>query len=95
MPSGFSICAVYRAISGNEIRLAPLYDLSSQPPYPDLIEQRVAMKIGDQHHTISAAREQALTDGLDRKIITSLAKQLIDHAKERRLTLNRGFIRRK
>jgi hypothetical protein len=45
--------------------------------------------------TISAAREQALTDGLDRKIITSLAKQLIDHAKERRLTLNRGFIRRK
>ena len=35
---------------GNEIRLAPLYDLSSQLPYPDLIEQRVAMKIGDQYN---------------------------------------------
>jgi hypothetical protein len=31
------------------IRLAPLYDLSSQLPYPELIEQRVAMKIGDHY----------------------------------------------
>jgi hypothetical protein len=38
--------------------------------------------------TISTAREQALTEGLDRKIVTSLATQLIDHAKERRCTLN-------
>lgn len=107
----------------NEIRLAPLYDLSSQLPYPNLIEQRVAMKIGSRYDipliditdwrklaaactldeermlsrlshmadalpdTISAAREQALIDGVDRKIVTSLATQLIDHANERRATL--------
>jgi serine/threonine-protein kinase HipA len=35
--------------AGDEVRLAPLYDLSSQLPYPDLIEQRVAMKIGDHY----------------------------------------------
>jgi serine/threonine-protein kinase HipA len=35
--------------AGDEIRLAPLYDLSSQLPYPDLIAQRVAMKIGDHY----------------------------------------------
>ena len=35
--------------AGDEIRLAPLYDLSSQLPYPDLISQRVAMKIGDHY----------------------------------------------
>jgi serine/threonine-protein kinase HipA len=34
---------------GNEVRLSPLYDLSSQLPYPELIEQRVAMKIGDHY----------------------------------------------
>jgi serine/threonine-protein kinase HipA len=38
--------------AGDEFRLAPLYDLSSQLPYPGLIEQRVAMKIGD-HYDIS------------------------------------------
>jgi serine/threonine-protein kinase HipA len=35
--------------AGDTIRLAPLYDLSSQLPYPDLIPQRVAMKIGDHY----------------------------------------------
>jgi serine/threonine-protein kinase HipA len=35
--------------AGDEVRLSPLYDLSSQLPYPDLIEQRVAMKIGDHY----------------------------------------------
>jgi hypothetical protein len=35
--------------AGDEIRLAPPYDLSSQLPYPDLIAQRVAMKIGDHY----------------------------------------------
>lgn len=109
--------------AGNEIRLAPLYDLSSQLPYPELIEQRVAMKIGDRYDiplidltdwrklaaactvdeermlgrltqmvdalpdTIAAAREQALIDGLDRKILASLATQLIRHVEERRSTL--------
>lgn len=34
---------------GDEVRLAPLYDLSSQLPYPELISQRLAMKIGDHY----------------------------------------------
>jgi len=37
---------------------------------------------------ISAARDQALTDGLNRKVITTLATVLIRHAKARRATLN-------
>jgi serine/threonine-protein kinase HipA len=110
--------------AGDEIRLSPLYDLSSQLTYPELIEQRVAMRIGDQYDiprigftewqalasacsvnqeillnrlrdlgdalpdVISAARDQALTDGLNRKVITTLATVLIRHAKARRATLN-------
>jgi serine/threonine-protein kinase HipA len=34
-----------------DVRLAPLYDLSSQIPYPDLIDQKLAMKVG-QHYAI-------------------------------------------
>jgi serine/threonine-protein kinase HipA len=110
--------------SDDEIRLSPLYDLSSQLTYPELIEQRVAMSIGDQYDipligftewqalasacsvnqetllnrlrhlgdalpdVISAARDQALTDGLNREVITTLATVLIKHAKARRATLN-------
>jgi serine/threonine-protein kinase HipA len=110
--------------AGDEIRLSPLYDLSSQLTYPELIEQRVAMRIGDQYDipligftewqalasacgvnqekllnrlrhlgdalpdVISAARDQALTDGLNREVITTLATVLIKHAKARRATLN-------
>jgi serine/threonine-protein kinase HipA len=33
--------------AGDQVRLAPLYDLSSQLPYAHLVAQRVAMKIGD------------------------------------------------
>jgi serine/threonine-protein kinase HipA len=35
--------------AGDTIRLAPLYDLSSQLPYPDLIAQRLSMKIGEHY----------------------------------------------
>lgn len=35
--------------AADEVRLAPLYDLSSQLPYPQLIQQRVAMRIGDHY----------------------------------------------
>lgn len=35
--------------AGDQIRLAPLYDLSSQLPYRDLIPQRISMKIGDHY----------------------------------------------
>jgi serine/threonine-protein kinase HipA len=105
--------------AGDEIRLAPLYDLSSQLPYPDLIALRVAMKIGDYYDiwrvgiadwqklartcrieeervlsmltdmakalpdAISAAREQALIEGLSESIIAPLAQQLIGHVGER------------
>ncbi|MGA2411888.1 MAG: HipA domain-containing protein [Candidatus Binataceae bacterium] len=67
--------------AGEEVRLSPLYDLSSQLPYKELIDQRLAMKI-------SAARDQALTDGLNHRVITDLATLLIQHVKDRRATLD-------
>jgi serine/threonine-protein kinase HipA len=109
--------------AGDEIRLAPLYDLSSQLPYAELIEQRVSMKIGDHYDIrrvgladwrklarnctieeervltmltdmakalpdeISAARDQALIEGLSKTIIAPLAQQLIKHAGERLATI--------
>jgi serine/threonine-protein kinase HipA len=110
--------------AGEEVRLSPLYDLSSQLPYPELVEQRVAMKIGDHYdipligftdwqslasacavdpeilmnrlrhladklpEIISAARDQALTDGLNHRVTTDLATLLVRHAKDRRATLD-------
>ena len=109
--------------AGDEIRLAPLYDLSSQLPCPELIALRVAMKIGDHYDisrvgipdwrklartctveeervlsmltdmgkalpdAISAAREQALIEGLSESIIAPLAQQLIGHVGERLATI--------
>jgi serine/threonine-protein kinase HipA len=40
-----------------EVRLAPLYDLSSQAPYPDLISQRVAMRIGEHYDIAEVSAE--------------------------------------
>jgi serine/threonine-protein kinase HipA len=110
--------------AGDEVRLSPLYDLSSQLPYKELIDQRLAMKIGDHYdipligstawqslasacavnpeilmnrlrhladrlpEVISAARDQALTDGLNHRVITDLATLLIQHVKDRRATLD-------
>ena len=115
----------------NQIRLSPLYDLSSQLPYPELINQRVAMKIGDEYNipligfnewqalasacaidsemlmnrlrqfadalpdAVSAARNQALADGLNREVVTNLADLLILHAKARRATLNAAVSKRR
>jgi len=109
--------------AGDEIRLAPLYDLSSELPYPELIEQRLSMKIGDSYDIrrvgladwrklardcmieeervltmltgmakalpdeISAARDQALIEGLSETIIAPLAQQLIKHVGERLATI--------
>jgi hypothetical protein len=44
------------------MRLSPLYDLSSQLTYPELIEQRVAMNIGGRYDIplIGFAEWQAL-----------------------------------
>ena len=36
--------------------------------------------------TVSAVRDQALAEGLDREVVTTLAKLLIQHAKDRRMT---------
>lgn len=104
-------------ITGDQLRLAPLYDLSSQLPYPDRVAQRVAMKIGEHYDIalidaadwrklaracsleedhvlaliedmarglpdhISAARAQAIADGLSQTIIDPLARQLTAHAR--------------
>ena len=115
----------------NEIRLSPLYDMSSQLPYPELIDQRLAMKIGDEYDisligfnewqalasacaidsgllmnrlrqladalpdAVSAARDQALADGLNREVVTTVADLLIQHAKARRATLNAAASKRR
>jgi len=117
--------------AGDEIRLSPLFDLSSQLPYPELIDQRVAMKIGDEYDipligfsewqalasacaldsellmtrlrqladalpdAVSAARDQALADGLNREVVTTLADLLVQHAKARRATLNAAASKRR
>lgn len=103
--------------AGDQVRLAPLYDLSSQLRYPDQVSQRVAMKVGEHYEIaridaadwrrlargcaleedrvlaavegmaralpdhISAARRQAITDGLSADVIDDLASQLTAHAR--------------
>ncbi|MGH8291620.1 MAG: type II toxin-antitoxin system HipA family toxin [Steroidobacteraceae bacterium] len=72
--------------AGDEIRLAPLYDLSSQLPYPDLIAQRVAMKIGDHYEfalvTPADWRTLARSCALDEEqiigMLTDMARALPD-----------------
>jgi serine/threonine-protein kinase HipA len=73
--------------AGDEARLAPLYDLSSQLPYPTLIAQRVAMKIGD-HYDIAGidaadwrklARACALEEERLLTMVTEVARALPDH----------------
>ena len=105
--------------AADEIRLAPLYDLSSQLPYADQIPQRLSMKIGEHHDIaqvsiadwcklaracavredrvlgmladmarelpdhISAARDQAIAEGLDESVVSPLAARLIAHVTAR------------
>lgn len=72
--------------AGDEVRLAPLYDLSSQLPYPDLIAQRVAMKIGDHYDFAlvtpadwrSLARNCALDEERIIGMLTDMARALPD-----------------
>ena len=72
--------------AGDEVRLAPLYDLSSQLPYTGLIAQKVAMKIGD-HYEIGrvgledwqrVAQTCALEEEQVISWITEMAKALPD-----------------
>lgn len=72
--------------AGDVIRLAPLYDLSSQLPYPHLIVPRVSMKIGD-HYDMGLvsltdwqdlARSCALDEGRVIDLVTEMARALPD-----------------
>lgn len=70
----------------DETRLAPLYDLSSQLPYPDLIPQKLAMKIGNhyEHARIRRADWEMFATACDIEIeqviamITEMAHALPD-----------------
>jgi serine/threonine-protein kinase HipA len=70
----------------DEIRFAPLYDVSSQLPYSDRIAQRVAMKIGDHYEialvTSADWRTLARSCALDEERIigtlTEMARALPD-----------------
>ena len=72
--------------AGDEVRLAPLYDLSSQLPYPDLIAQRLAMKIGDHYDFAlvtptdwrTLARSCALDEDHIIGMLTDMARALPD-----------------
>jgi serine/threonine-protein kinase HipA len=72
--------------AGDEVRLGPLYDLSSQLPYPDLIAQRVAMKIGEHYDiarvTPSDWRHLARSCAVDEEqvidMLTEMARVLPD-----------------
>lgn len=72
--------------SGDEVRLAPLYDLSSQVPYPELIAQRLAMKIGDHYEFsrvgisdwLRVARSCGVEEEAMVSLITTMAKALPD-----------------
>jgi hypothetical protein len=44
---------------------------------------------------VSAARDQALADGLNHEVVTTLADLLIQHAKARRATLNAAASKRR
>jgi serine/threonine-protein kinase HipA len=109
----------------DQVRLAPLYDVSSQLPYKDLVAPRVSMRIGDHYDIarvnnadwrklagtcavsedhmlemlhemirelpdlVSAARDQAIKQGLKKSMVAPLAKQLIAHITERAKTVSR------
>jgi serine/threonine-protein kinase HipA len=76
----------------DDIRLAPLYDLSSQLPYPDLIEQKLAMKVGDRYEIsrigLAQWRQLAKSCGLEEDrvidVATRMAAALPDHVTDAR-----------
>ncbi len=77
---------------GEEVRLAPLYDLSSQLPYTDRIPQKLAMKIGPHYQIgrigIADWHEAARAAGIGHEQIVSMlmemAKKLPDHISDAR-----------
>lgn len=78
--------------AGDEVRLAPLYDVSSQLPYPKLISQRVSMKLGN-HYEIARvgladwrklAKDCAIDEDRVVKMLIDTASALPDHISEAR-----------
>lgn len=73
--------------AADEVRLAPLYDISSQLPYQDLVSQRVSMKIGDHYDiarvNIADWRKLATTCSVSEDrvfgMLRDIAGQLPDH----------------
>jgi serine/threonine-protein kinase HipA len=73
--------------AGDRVQLAPLYDLSSQLPYPDMIAQPLAMKIGEHYDLalVDAAdwRQLARTCALEEDhvltVIREMAQVMPDH----------------
>ena len=78
--------------AGNEIRLAPLYDLSSQLPYPDRIVQRVAMKIGETYEVAQVtaadwrrlAKACAIEEERMMELLNAMAAAMPDHVTDAR-----------
>jgi serine/threonine-protein kinase HipA len=73
--------------AADEIRLAPLYDLSSQLPYAERIPQRLSMKIGE-HHDIARvsiadwrklARACVVREDRVLGMLADMARELPDH----------------
>jgi len=66
----------------NQVLLSPLYDLSSQLPYPELIDQRVSMKIGGEYNIpligLAEWRDQALACGLDAEALINRLRQMAE-----------------
>lgn len=73
--------------ASDEIRLTPLYDVSSQLPYVDLVTQRVSMKIGDHYDiprvTLADWRKLARVCSVpEERVLTTLSnmtRELSDH----------------
>lgn len=73
--------------AADEIRLAPLYDVSSQLPYLDLVAQRVSMKIGEHYDvpriTLADWRKLARTSNVSEEhvvaTLSNMARELPDH----------------
>lgn len=71
----------------DETRLAPLYDVSSQLPYRDLVAQRVSMKIGEHYDiprvTLADWRKLARIGSVpEQRVVTTLSnmtRELPDH----------------
>ena len=66
----------------NQVLLSPLYDLSSQLPYPELIDQRVSMKIGGEYSIpligLAEWHKQALACGLDPETLVDRIREMAD-----------------